>query len=411
MTSEPVEFSTETDDTNRRHGKDVAGAMTRSASSSDSTGARNLDAIIERSIAEGRIVGGVVMVNRDGARIYERAAGYADREDNRSVDVDTPFRYASLTKPFTTMSALKLAEAGRLNPDAPVSDYLPEFRLTMMDGSVADPALSLLMAHLAGLDYRFQQPEGGSYARAGISDGLDRSVVSLAENLRRIASVPLDIVPGSAWRYSVSTDVVGAVIEKITGVELDEAIRNLVTGPLGLNVRLHWDGDELAKAYRDSDGGAVPMKDNDNVPLPLFEGPGVSFDINRIHDRGAWPSGGAGAAGRAGDMLTLLEAFRGGDFLSETWRREARKPRIGAEAQTQGPGWGYSWLGSVLIDPTAADSRWSQGSVAWGGVYGASWGIDFERRLSFVSLTNTTLEGMFGKFAQDVATAVTELES
>jgi CubicO group peptidase (beta-lactamase class C family) len=110
-------------------------------------------------------------------------------------------------------------------------------------------------------------------------------------------------------------------------------------------------------------------------------------------------------AGRSRDVLALLEAHRTGMFLSEDLREAARTPRVGAEAQAMGPGWGFSWLGAVLIDPTSTGSQWSNGSVSWGGTYGNWWAIDFTRKRTVVSLTNTAYEGMSGRFAQSVAAA------
>lgn len=208
--------------------------------------AEAIDAAIDEALTERRIVGCVVLVAEDGKLTYERAAGHADRETGRRMRVDTPFRFASVTKPFTTMAALKLMEAGRLSAEDDVTKYLPEFRPRLQDGSAADIRIAHLMAHMAGLDYRFQQPADGAYARAQVSDGLDESQGSLAANIARIASIPLDRRPGEGWRYSVATDVLGGVIEAVTGTTLDEAVRTLVCDPLQLDAAFHWPGEELA---------------------------------------------------------------------------------------------------------------------------------------------------------------------
>ncbi|WP_309084598.1 serine hydrolase domain-containing protein [Chelativorans sp.] len=369
-----------------------------------------IDAAVDEALTQRRIVGCVVLVAEDGQLVYERAAGYADRETGRHMQIDTPFRFASVTKPFTLMAALKLIEAGQLSPDDQVTMYLPEFLPSLEDGSIADIKVAHLMAHMAGLDYRFQQAEDGTYARARISDGTDESQGSLAENIARIASVALDRRPGEGWRYSVATDVLGGVIEAVTGTALDDAVRALVCEPLQLGAAFYWPGEDLAVPYYDGQPQPIRMTGTVEVPLPFVEGPGVRFDPERIRTRSAWPSGGAGMAGRARDVLALLEAFRAGGFLREDLREAARKPRAGAETQTAGPGWGWSWLGAVLIEPTAAGSRWSEGSVSWGGVYGNWWGIDFARKRCVVSLTNTAYEGMMGRFAQAIAAAASAEE-
>ncbi|MFK4811847.1 serine hydrolase domain-containing protein [Devosia sp. ZW T5_3] len=362
-----------------------------------------IDVAIDDALAQARIAGGVVLVVEDGKIVHERAAGYADREAGRSMQIDTPFRFASVTKPFTTMAALKLVEAGRLSPDDRVMQYLPDFAPRLADGSLADIRVEHLMAHTAGLDYRFQQAADGPYARAGVSDGLDENRDPFAANLARIASVSLDQRPGESWRYSVATDVLGGVVEAITGMKLDGAIAALVTEPLRLGAAFHWPDANIAVPYHDGASGPVRMGVGMELPQRYIEGPGVRFDPERIRDAAAWPSGGAGMAGRARDVLTLLEAYRAGTFLSEDLREAARTVRTGAEAM--GPGWGFSWLGATLVDPAAAGSQWSTGSATWGGTYGHTWGIDFAKKRTFIAMTNTAYEGMSGKFAQGIAAA------
>lgn len=364
-----------------------------------------LDAAIDSALQQQRIVGCVVLGAQDGRLVHARAAGLADRETGREMSLDTPFRLSSVTKPFTTMAALRLMAAGRLDPDAPVTAYLPEFQLSLTDGESVSPTIAQLMAHLAGLDYGFQQPVDGSYARAGISDGLDASPITLDENIRRIASVPVDVRPGTQWRYSVATDVLGKVIEAASGSPLDAAIRDLVTEPLNLGARFHWPDADLAAPYHDAQPQPERMDRPTTVAIPGRDGAGVRFDPARIHRPDAWHSGGGGMAGRASDVLALLEQFRDGDLLTPEWRAAAFAPRVGAEAMARGPGWGFSWLGAVLVYPAAAGSSLSRGTVSWGGVYGHCWIIDPARGRTLIALTNTAVEGMIGQFARDLTGA------
>lgn len=364
-----------------------------------------IDAAIDNALSDNRIVGAVVLVAEDGKRAYQRAAGLADRETGRPMQLDTPFRLASVTKPFTVMAAMTLIEQGRLAPDDPVAKHLPDFRPRLEDGSIAEITVAHLMTHTAGLDYRFQQPRDGRYAQAGILDGLEEGHGTLAENIRRIAGVPLDLKPGAMWRYSVGTDVLGAVIESVAGQPLDQAMQALVLDPLGRGARFHWEDDDLAVPYHDATPRPARMNGPVDVPLAYVEGSSIRFDPDRIRQRSAWPSGGGGMAGRAADVLTLLEAFRTGDFLRADLREAARTPWIKVDEAAMGPGWGFSWFGSVLNDPAAAGSGWSKGTVNWGGVYGHTWYIDFERRRTVVALTNTAYEGLFGQFAQDISRA------
>lgn len=363
------------------------------------------DAAIDSAIHDRRVVGCVVLVNEGGRHVYARAAGLADRETGRQMTLETPFRLASLTKPFTTMAALKLIEAERLSADDPVAKWLPEFMPRLGDGTVAQITVGHLMAHMAGLDYGFQQPDDGPYVNLGISDGLDGSQIDLAENVKRIAQAPLDLSAGDSWRYSVATDVLGAVIEAATEVSLPQAMDQLVTGPLNLNAKFNSQADDLAIPYASGQPELMRMSGPTSLPLPLPGAGSVKFDPDRIRNASAFPSGGAGMAGRASDVMSLLEAYRNGTFLPRNLREAGRAARIGAEAMAQGPGWGFSWLGAVLLDPAAAGATLSPGSVSWGGAYGSWWAIDFERERVTVALTNTAFEGMIGQFAQEMAPA------
>ncbi|MET2830858.1 serine hydrolase domain-containing protein [Mesorhizobium shangrilense] len=365
-----------------------------------------LDDAIDSALSDARIVGCVLLVSEGGRIVFERAAGLADRETGRPMKMDTPFRYASLTKPFTAMAALKLIEAEALSAEDPVEKWLPDFAPRRMDGTTEQITVAQLMSHTAGLDYRFQQDRNGAYARAGVSDGLDDADISLAENLVRIASIPLGAAPGSVWRYSVATDVLGGVVEAVTGKPLPQAIADLVTVPLGLTASFRADPGELATPYHDGEAAPIAMAGVTEVPLPDYLGSSIRFDPSRIGRDGAFPSGGAGMAGTAHDMMRLLEAFRSGDFLPAAQREDARRAWVGAEAMAQGPGWGFSWMGAVLVDPAAANSTLSSGTVSWGGVYGHWWCIDHQRGRIAVLLTNTAYEGMLGLLPQGIARAL-----
>ncbi|WP_202358375.1 serine hydrolase domain-containing protein [Mesorhizobium sp. 113-3-3] len=365
-----------------------------------------LDEAIDSALSDARIVGCVLLVSDHGQIVFERAAGSADREAGRPMRTGTPFRYSSVTKPFTTMAALKLIEAGALSTEDPVEKWLPDFTPRTSEGTPGRIKVAQLMSHTAGLDYRFQQDRSGAYARAGVSDGLDDADISLAENLGRIASVPLSCTPGSAWRYSVATDVLGGIVEAVTGKTLPQAMADLVTAPLGLTASFHARPDELATPYHDGETAPIRMADVAEVSLPEYLGSAVRFDPSRIGRGSPFPSGGAGMAGTAHDVLRLLEAFREGDFLSAPRRQDASRIRVGAEAEAQGPGWGFSWTGAVLVDPAAASSTLSPGAVSWGGVYGHWWCIDHQRGRVAVLLTNTAYEGMLGLLPQAIAKAL-----
>jgi CubicO group peptidase (beta-lactamase class C family) len=190
------------------------------------------DAVITCALSENRIVGAVVLIARDGDLVYERAAGFADRESAREMRVETLFRLSSVTKAIVCAAAMALVERNELSLDSPVERWLPEFRPKLPSGESPEITVRQLLTHTAGLDYRFQQPPDGPYARANVSDGFDQPGLSLRENVRRIASVPLVNRPGAAWRYSVAIDVLGAVMERAARKPLPQIVAERITHPL-----------------------------------------------------------------------------------------------------------------------------------------------------------------------------------
>ncbi|WP_321804647.1 serine hydrolase domain-containing protein [Burkholderia sp. BCC1993] len=369
-----------------------------------------LDAALDRALADARVVGAVVLVARDGQLRYARAAGLADREAGTPMREDALFRLASVSKPIVTAAAMRLVAAGRIGLDEPVARWLPAFRPTLPDGTPADITLRHLLSHTAGLGYRFLEADAdGPYARAGVSDGMDRADLSLAENVRRIAGVPLRFAPGTSWDYSLATDVVGALIEAVDGRPLAEAVAALVTTPLGMTDTAFFSRDaaRFATPYVSTPGAPRRMADDDLAPV--YDGTvGIRFAPARAFDAAAWPSGGAGMVGTARDCMTLLDALRTGrdGWLARRWIDEMSRVQPGAHDLPDAPGFGFGLGFSVLRDPAAAQSPESVGTWRWGGAYGHAWFVDRAAGLTVVALTNTLYEGMHGRIVTDVRDAV-----
>jgi CubicO group peptidase (beta-lactamase class C family) len=369
-----------------------------------------LDAVLDRGLADARVVGAVVLVARDGELRYARAAGLADREAGTPMREDTLFRLASVSKPIVTAAAMRLVAAAKIGLDEPVVRWLPAFTPTLSDGTRADVTLRHLLSHTAGLGYRFLEADAdGPYARAGVSDGMDRAGPSLAENVRRIASVPLRFAPGTSWDYSLATDVVGALIEAIDGRPLADAVAALVTTPLGMTDTAFFTHDAARMATPYVSTQDVPRRMADDDLVPVYDGTvGIRFAPARAFDAAAWPSGGAGMIGTAGDCMTLLDTLRTGrnDWLARRWIDEMSRVQPGAHDLPDAPGFGFGLGFSVLHDPAAAQSPESIGTWRWGGAYGHAWFVDRAAGLTAVALTNTLYEGMHGRIVTDVRDAV-----
>jgi CubicO group peptidase (beta-lactamase class C family) len=373
---------------------------------------RRVDAVIDTALAESRVVGATVLVAVDGETIYARAAGNADREAARPTALDTLFRLSSVSKVYVSVAALVLVRQGRLALDAPVTTWLPEFTPAGSGGT--QPAITVrhLLSHTAGLGYGFLEPADGPYHRAGVSDGMDLSDISLAENVRRIATVPLLFAPGTSWGYSLATDVLGAVVERASGLDLAQAVKALVTEPLGLKDTGFTVADPgLAVGYINEATGPRRMADLEIVRLPFMpDADGMRMALSRAFDDRAYPSGGAGMIGAAGDLLRLLEALRtgGAPLLTPALVDEmARDQTVGMDLLPW-PGRGFGLGFTVLRDPKAAASPESVGTWRLGGAYGHSWFVDPRRKLTAVAFTNAGLEGQSpgGRFPDDLTRAI-----
>lgn len=372
-----------------------------------------VQAVVQRALDEQRLVGAVVLVVRDGELIHRQAAGFADREKAQPMTLHTLFRLASVTKPIVSTTALVLVARGLLELDAPVARWLPEFCPRLADGRPTAITTRQLLSHTAGLGYRFLETTAqGPYAQAGVSDGMDAAGIGLDENLRRLARVPLLYTPGSAWGYSLATDVLGALIERVQGMPLDEAVRQLVTGPLGMADTgfVARDPGRMATAYVNGLPRPHPLAEGETVSV--FEDTvGITYSPARIFDAQAFPSGGAGMAGTAGDFLQLLETLRrgGGTLLPAGLVEELGRDQTGGLELPGMPGVGFGLGCSVLRDPKLAASPESPGTWRWGGAYGHSWFVDRARGLSVVAFTNTLYEGMSGRFVTELRDAVYEI--
>lgn len=374
----------------------------------DAALAARLDRVVDGAVASGAIVGAVVLIARDGAPAYARAAGFADREAATPMRETALFRLASMSKTIVSAAALALVEEGRLGLDDALARWLPEFRPSLADGRVPEITVRQLLTHTSGLGYRLLEAAGGPLAQAGVSDGMDQPGLGMAENLRRLAGVPLLFAPGTSWHYSLATDVLGEVVARAGGAPLPDIVRARVTGPLdmadtGFAVR---DAGRLAVPY--ADAAPLPVRMNELHEVPFGDGV-IRFAPARAFAPDSFPSAGAGMIGSAGDYLQLLEALRrggGGILRPATVELMIGNATGDFPITTEGPGWGFGLGAAVLLDPAAALTPQTVGTWQWGGVYGHHWYVDPARRLTVVAMSNTALGGMTGAFPEALRAAV-----
>jgi CubicO group peptidase (beta-lactamase class C family) len=360
-----------------------------------------VDRVLAGAVAEQRIVGATAFVMRGGALAYRGAVGLANREANIAMTTTTPHRLASLTKPVTAVTTLAMIARNQLALDQPVTRWLPDF--VPRFGDIAPPiTIHHLLTHTSGLGYSFLELPEGPYHRANVSDGLDQPGLSLDENLRRLASMPLLCMPGTGFNYSLSMDVLGAVLERAGDAALPDLVTRHVTGPLELDLSFA-PRSGLATPYSD---GKPPKLIRAGDPVPFFPPFATSFDPARALDRTSYPSGGAGMVGTAESFVRFLDAVRTRAIpnvpatLIDAMLRDQIAPLT---SPTLTDAWGYGYGVAVLRDPT--QSALPPGAVRWGGAYGHSWFIAGDT--CSVLLTNTAFEGMNGRLRDEMERAVT----
>ena len=221
---------------------------------------------LKADVAAGKIEGAYLLVGRHGKVAFQEGFGVQGPGQTTPVSDETIFRVFSMTKPLVSVTAMTLVQEGKLDLDAPVSKYLPEYanlRVWQADGTTKPATKPMLvrnlMSHTSGLIYGFIQPTT-AISKAWEAGGENRNDLTAREYAKVIAKLPLRSEPGTAWYYSHSTDVLGAVVEVAGGKPLDVLVRERVTGPLGMTDTAFWQPEakraRFAEAVPGTGGGA-----------------------------------------------------------------------------------------------------------------------------------------------------------
>ena len=366
---------------------------------------RRLDDHFRRYVDDGRLAGWLVAVARHGRVAHMSSYGSADAARTRDFTEDTVVRLYSMTKPLTSVAAMMLVERGQLALKDPVANFLPEFGESQVftGGSAESPVLVPqerpmliwhLLTHTAGLTYGFQQqdPVDEMYRAAGFEwgypDGFD-----LDDCCRVWASLPLLFQPGTEWNYSVATDVLGRVVEVVSGRSLDRFFEDEILGPLGMHETSFSVPDERRERLADlfipdgSTGRAVQapaVLDRRNPPRVLSGGGGLYGTIDdylrfcqMILNGGELD--GARLLGRH-TVSYMARNHLPGDVDLEAYGRP-----LFSETTYDGIGFGLGF--SVVIDAAANKVPCSEGELAWGGAASTAFWIDPAESLSVVFLT------------------------
>ncbi|MDR3155365.1 MAG: beta-lactamase family protein [Deltaproteobacteria bacterium] len=371
-----------------------AGAVQAPEESLGTEAAAALQAILDARTSSGELAGAVFVAMRDGKVVFEGASGQFDREAGIPMTPDALFRLASVSKAFTSLAAAALISQGAMSLDDPVTRFLPYFTPKARNGSEPVITVRQLLTHTSGLGYGFMEKPTGPMHRAGVSDGCTRDEgLTIEENMRRLASVPLRSLPGTEWRYSLSADVMGAAMAAAAGKTYNEVMEEAVSRPLGLSDTGFFARDPSRLTAHYSSAGKKLERMTDPYLYRTGSGRAFSFSPGRALDPAAWPSGGCGMVSSAREVALAVDAARLlgkggpiGDAGSAWFLADAIAPR----QSDPGDGFGGGW--AVMRAPVSGP--YSPGTIRWSGVYGHQWFADPASGLSGALLTNTAMRGM-----------------
>ena len=342
-----------------------------------------LAAVIRRDVERKVIPGAVVAIARAGRLGYAEAFGFRDREAGAAMTTDAIFRVASMTKPMTSVAAMMLSEEGALEIAAPVADYIPEFTELTVGVERAKPQRTMtvqdLLRHTSGLTYaQFgDSPVQMIWREAKLMEEGQTN----AELVGKLARLPLMFEPGTIWEYSMSTDVLGRVVEIASGKSLAEFLADRICAPLGMA--------DTGFAAPDERAGRVaePQKDPATGNRP---------PMRNVTRENAWHSGGGGAVSTAADYLSFCQMLLNGGELDgvrllapktvahmasdhlppDVQYGVTTRPRFGALAPVPEMGYGFGLGFAVRTAPGRSPVPGSVGEFFWGGVTGTYFWID-----------------------------------
>ncbi|MFG6458340.1 serine hydrolase domain-containing protein [Roseateles sp. BYS96W] len=349
---------------------------------------KRLDAAIDEQIARQQLAGGVMVVMRDGKPVVFKAYGQQDIENARPMRTDTIFRIASMSKALTTVAAMILYEEGRFQLKDPVSRYLPAFanvQVALTGGGTEKPRRPLtihdLLTHTAGMSYG-AGPAKAAYEATGMKDWyLVGNDETLAQWTDRFAALPLQSQPGEQFIYGYATDVLGRLVEVVSGQPLDAFIKARITDPL----RMPDTGfvlppekiSRLANVYG-LEGGQ----------LKLEETPARSDFVNGPHKL---MSGGAGLLSTAGDYTRFLQmllnqgALDGVRILARHTVALMTADHLGDKSRSDGDGFGLGFW--VNVRRGGFKELGSEGAFGWGSAYFPQYAVDPKERLIILFMT------------------------
>ena len=351
---------------------------------------QRISTAVDQSIKDKQIAGAVTMVVRRGKVAWLKPQGMLDREAGKPMPADAMFRICSMTKPITSVAVMMLYEEGKFQLGDPISKYLPEFKnpkvlvkpanggSTYSIPATREITIRDLLRHTSGLTYNWNADLGKMYDDANVAHGLLEYDGTIADSVKRLAAQPLLFNPGDRWEYSLGVDVLGRLVEVVSGMPLDQFFRTRIFEPVGMKDSYFYPPLEklnrLAVAYGIFDEtGATRFPDK-----PVTDG-SFTYDASYpIAGPKKLCSGGGGLVSTAEDYARFCQMMldngmvNGKRLLSRKSVELMTHDQLGKIGPDQGFGLGFG------IDGVKAplDELGSPGSYNWGGFFYTSFTID-----------------------------------
>jgi CubicO group peptidase (beta-lactamase class C family) len=345
--------------------------------------------VVQSSVDRGEIAGAVTLVARHGQVVWLNATGYQDRESHKPMRTDSIFRICSMTKPIVSLAVMMLYEEGRFQLDDPISKFISEFKdekvlVTPKDSKPytipASKPITIrnLLTHTSGLTYNWDPVLGSYYKDANIEPGLMPYNGTIADNVKHLARLPLLFNPGEKWNYGLSVDVLGYLVEIVSGKPLDQFLKERIFEPLGMHDTFFYvpenKQDRLTTVYTWYEGKGLQRFPE----TPITEG---SFSYSAdypIHGSKKLFAGGAGLCSTAADYARfcqlMLNKGRCGDkqLISRKSVELMTHDQLGPKFSDQSFGLGFGVDGVK----TPLHELGSPGQYHWGGFYNTAFTID-----------------------------------
>jgi CubicO group peptidase (beta-lactamase class C family) len=366
------------------------------------TGLARIDAYIKNEIAGNKIPGAIMMIQRNGKTVYFSSFGVRDPGTKASMTPDSIFRIYSMSKPITTVAAMMLVEEGKLQLDEPLSKYIPAFAnvkvglekkgedgATGLDMVAAKRPITIqdLMRHTSGLTYGFFGE--GVVKKAYVDAHVTAGDFDNAEFAERIAKLPLVYQPGTTWDYSHSTDILGRVIEVVSGKSLYQFEKERLLDPLGMKDTGFYVSDQARQPRL-----AEPFPDDRKI--------GTDSEMGDPRVAKKWESGGGGMVSTIGDYARFTQMLLNGGvldgkrYLSPKTVAYMGSNHVGPASSVTpgpyylpGPGFGFGLGFAVRTEAGVSPIEGSVGEMNWSGAGGTTFWVDRSENMFVVFMAQT----------------------